>query len=70
MNGPLKNEKSGQILSKSRNLAQATYGSPIFLSDGHIWHLLFHQITAVFRLGLGFKMPASASLGFHRKSVF
>ena len=38
VNGPLKNEKSRQILAKSRNLAQPTNGSQILcLSVTYIW---------------------------------
>ena len=47
VNGPLKNEKSRQILSKSRNLAQPlmSLGVSEFVSVGHIFAFLLSHYT-------------------------
>ena len=69
VNGPLKNEKSRQILSKSRNLAQPTNGSRSLRFCVCRSHICFSikSLVTLFRLGLGFynaSLGISASLGF------
>ena len=69
VNGPLKNEKSRQILSKSQNLAQPTNGSRSlrFVSVGHIFAFLSSHYTFSSRawiLMYNASLGISASLGF------
>ena len=61
MNGPLKNEKSWQILPKSLNLTQPTYGSrslKICVCQSHIY---FFIKSLHFVSDSDFKMLVSAS---------
>ena len=65
VNGPLKNEKSWQILPKSRNLAQPTNGSQSFRFCVCWSHICFSIKSLNFSVSVSdFKMPVSASLGF------
>ena len=59
MNGPLKNEKSQQILPKSRNLAQPTkwVSESQIVSVGHIFAFLSSHHIFLSRV----KMPVSVS---------
>ena len=62
MNGPLKNEKSRQILLKSRNLAQPTIGSRILRFCVCRSHICFSIKSLNFSVSVSdFKMPVSAS---------
>ena len=62
MNGPLKNEKSWQILPKSQNLAQPTNGSPSLRFCVGWSHICFSiKSLHFFVLGSDFKKPVSAS---------
>ena len=57
VNGPLKNEKSQQILLKSRNLAQPTNGSQSLrfcVCQSQKNCMLFYQVTKLFCFGLRF----------------
>ena len=56
VNGPLKNEKSWQILFKSRNLTQPTNGSQSLRFCVSLTHLLFYQVATLSILGSDFKM--------------
>ena len=62
MNGPLKNEKSRQILPQSQNLAQPTNGSRnlrFCVCQSHICFSI--KSLHFFVLDLDFKMPVLAS---------
>ena len=62
MSGPLKNEKSRQILPKSRNLAQPTIGSRILRFCVCRPHICFSIKSLNFSVSVSdFKMPVSAS---------
>ena len=63
VNSPLKNEKSRQILPKSRNLAQPTNGSQSLRFCVCRSHICFSiKSLHFFVSGLDFKMPVSVSL--------
>ena len=63
VNSPLKNEKSWQILPKSRNLAQPTNGSQSLRFCVCRSHICFSiKSLHFFVSGLDFKMPVSVSL--------
>ena len=65
VNGPLKNEKSRQILPKSQNLAQLTNGSRSLRFCVCRSHICFSIKSLNFSVLVSdFKMPVSASLGF------
>ena len=65
VNSPLKNEKSRQILLKSRNLAQPTNGSRNIRFCVYRSHICFSIKSLHFFISdSDFKMPISASLGF------
>ena len=61
VNGPLKNEKSRQILPKSQNLTEPTNGSwslRFCVCESHICFSIKSHFSIS---GLDFKMPVSAS---------
>ena len=65
VNSPMKNEKSRQILPKSRNLAQPSNGSRSFRFCVSRSHICFSIKSLKFSVSVSdFKIPVSASLGF------
>ena len=65
VNGPLKNEKSRQILPKSRSITQPSNGSRSLRFCVCWSHIYFSIKSLSFSVSVSdFKMPVSASLGF------